>query len=110
MHQASEKGFDDPKFDAVDANLLKEPEELKLLKTMSTFPATIESSALELAPHKMIFYLMDLAGQLHSYYNKHKVITEDIPLSRARLCLIKALQVVLKNGLEMLGLSAPTRM
>lgn len=110
LHQASEKGFDNPEFDAVDAKLLKEPEELKLLKTMSTFPATIENSALELAPHKMIFYLMELAGQLHSYYNKHKVITDDIPLSRARLCLIKALQVVLKNGLEMLGLSAPTRM
>ncbi len=77
---------------------------------MSAFPATIESSALELAPHKVIFYLMELAGQLHSYYNKHKVITDDIPLSRARLCLIKALQVVLKNGLDIVGLSAPKRM
>jgi arginyl-tRNA synthetase len=53
---------------------------------------------------------MELAGQLHSYYNKHKVITDDIPLSRARLCMIRALQVVLKNGLDMVGLSAPDRM
>jgi arginyl-tRNA synthetase len=94
----------------VDISLLVEPEELKLLKTLSTFPATIESSALELAPHKIIFYLMELAGQLHSYYNKHKVITDNIPLSRARLCLIKALQVVLHNGLGMVGLSAPEKM
>jgi arginyl-tRNA synthetase len=110
LRQAEEKGFAEPEFDAANSSLLKEPEELKLLKAMSTFPATIEGSALELAPHKVIFYLMDLAGQLHSYYNKHKVITEDIPLSRARLCLIRALQVVLKNGLDILGLSAPIRM
>jgi arginyl-tRNA synthetase len=110
LRQAEERGFAEPEFDAADSLLLKEPEELKLLKAMSTFPATIEGSALELAPHKVIFYLMDLAGQLHSYYNKHKVITEDIPLSRARLCLIRALQVVLKNGLDMLGLTAPIRM
>ncbi len=110
LRQATEKGFAEPQFDVAESVLLKEPEELKLLKTMSTFPATIESSALELAPHKMIFYLMELAGQLHSYYNKHKVITDDIPLSRARLCMIRALQVVLKNGLDMVGLSAPDRM
>jgi arginyl-tRNA synthetase len=110
LRQAAEKGFAEPEFDDGEAVLLKEPEELKLLKAMSTFPATIEGSALELAPHKMIFYLMDLAGQLHSYYNKHKVITDDLPLSRARLCMIRALQVVLKNGLDMVGLTAPERM
>lgn len=110
MRQAAEKGFGEPEFKAEDAKLLKEPEELKLLKAMSTFPTTIEASALELAPHKIIFYLMELAGQLHSYYNKHKVITEDIPLSRARLSMIKALRVVLKNGLDMVGLSAPEKM
>ena len=110
LRQATEKGFAEPEFDLADSLLLKEPEELKLLKAMSTFPATIEGSALELAPHKIIFYLMELAGQLHSYYNKHKVLTDDIPLSRARLCMIRALQVVLKNGLDMVGLSAPTRM
>lgn len=110
LRQAAERGFSEPVFDVADSLLLKEPEELRLLKAMSTFPAAIESSALELAPHKIIFYLMELAGQLHSYYNKHKVITDDIPLSRARLCMIRALQVVLKNGLDMVGLSAPTRM
>lgn len=110
LRQAAEKGLAEIDPTTVDMALLVEPEELKLLKTLSTFPATIENSALELAPHKVIFYLMELAGQLHSYYNKHKVITDDLPLSRARLYLIKTLQRVLKNGLEMVGLSAPEKM
>lgn len=110
LRQAAEKGIALPAFAEVDATLLKEPEELKLLKAMSSFPATIESSALELAPHKFIYYLMELAGQLHSYYNKHKVITDDAALTRARLCLIVALRVVFGNGLTMVGLSAPERM
>lgn len=110
LRQAAEKGIAEPDFAEVDATLLKEPEELGLLKTLSSFPATIESSALELAPHKFIYYLMELAGQLHSYYNKHKVITDDADLTRARLCLILALRVVLKNGLTMVGLTAPARM
>ncbi len=110
LRQAAEKGFAEPVFDADEAALLTEPEELKLLQTMSTFPASVETSATDLAPHKIIFYLMELAGQLHSYYNKHKVITDNIPQSRARLCMIKALQVVVKNGLDMVGLSAPERM
>jgi len=110
MRQAKEKGITIPAFSEVDSSLLVEPEELKLLKTMSVFPQVMENSALDLAPHKVIFYLMELAGQLHSYYNKHKVLIEDESLSKARLCLIRALQVVFKNGLVMMGLSAPERM
>ncbi len=77
---------------------------------MSAFPQTIENGALELAPHKVIFYLLELAGQLHSYYNKHKVITDDLTLSHARLSLIRALQGGLKNGLDIVGLGAPEKM
>ncbi|MDP3480715.1 MAG: arginine--tRNA ligase [Desulfoprunum sp.] len=110
LGQAGEKGVEKVGFAAVDPALLVQPEELLLLKTMSTFPGMIEAAALELAPHKVIFYLMELAGQFHSYYNKHKVITEDKPLSQARLCLIEALQVVFRNGLGIVGLSAPDKM
>jgi arginyl-tRNA synthetase len=110
MRQAEEKGIAIPEFSEIDSSLLVEPEELKLLKTMSAFPQILETSALDLAPHKLIFYLMELAGQLHSYYNKHKVLIEDESLSKARLCLIRSLQVVLKNGLDMVGLSAPEQM
>jgi arginyl-tRNA synthetase len=110
LRQAVEKGLAGIDPASADLALLVEPEEMKLLKTLSTFPTAIENCALELAPHKIIFYLMELAGQLHSYYNKHKVITDDLPLSHARLCLIKALQGVLKNGLNMVGLTAPEKM
>ena len=110
LRQAVERGLAEIDPLNTDLSLLVEPEEMKLLKILSTFPAAVESSALELAPHKIIFYLMELAGLLHSYYNKHKVITDDLPLSRARLCLITVLQGVLKNGLHMVGLTAPEKM
>ncbi len=110
LGQAGEKGVLKIAFAAVDPALLVQPEEMQLLKTMSAFPGLIEAAALELAPHKVIFYLMELAGQFHSYYNKHKVISEDKALSQSRLCLIEALQIVFRNGLAIVGLSAPDKM
>jgi arginyl-tRNA synthetase len=108
LRQAEEKGR------AVEGDaeleLLSAAEELKLLQSLSTFPAVVENSALELAPHRIIFYLMELAGQIHSYYNKYKVIGDDRSLSHARLALVRALRIVLGNGLEMVGLTAPERM
>jgi arginyl-tRNA synthetase len=107
LRQAADKGV---RADVGHSELLAEAEELKLLKMLSTFPAAVESSALELAPHKIIFYLMELAGLWHSYYNKHKVVGEDTALSAARLALVEALKVALYNGLTMIGLSAPEKM
>ncbi|MEE4134603.1 MAG: arginine--tRNA ligase [Desulforhopalus sp.] len=108
LRQAEEKGL------AVEGDaeleLLTAAEELKLLQSLSSFPAVVENSALELAPHRIIFYLMELAGQIHSYYNKYKVIGDDRSLSHARLALVRALRIVLGNGLEMVGLTAPERM
>ncbi len=111
--QAAEKGFALPGMEslsAVETSLLVEPEEIKLLKAMSALPGVIEQSALELAPHKMIFSLIELAGLLHSFYNKHKVLTDDQALSGARLSLMLALRIVLQNGLDICGLSAPEKM
>jgi arginyl-tRNA synthetase len=110
LRQAAEKGIKRELFESIDSSLLQEPEELNLLKSMSTFPAMIENAALELAPHKVTFYLIELASQFHSYYNKHKVLTNNIPLGQARLCLIEALRVVVQNGLDIIGLSAPEKM
>jgi len=110
LRQAVEKGIKREPFGNIDSSLLQEPEELNLLKTMSTFSAMLENAALELAPHKVIFYLIELASQFHSYYNKHKVLTDNLPLSQARLCLIEAIRVVVKNGLDIIGLSAPEKM
>jgi len=80
LRQAGEKNIEVPPFGSIDQSLLHEPEDLLLLKSMAAFPAMIESSALELAPHRVIFYLIELAGQFHSYYNKHKVISDNIPI------------------------------
>jgi arginyl-tRNA synthetase len=113
MRKAKEMGMKTLDVKDVDLSLLKEPEELQLLKRISSFPATVESAALDLAPHRAIFFLMELAGDWHSYYNKHKVIDPenvDQSVTDARLCLVAALQQVFKNGLEMLGLTAPEKM
>ena len=110
QRQAEEKEIVLTELSEEHLQLLQEPEELMLLKTLSTFPATIENCALELSPHKVIFYLIELAGQIHSYYNKHKVITDNLPLAAGRLQLVSALRIVLKNGLDILGLTAPERM
>ncbi len=109
LGQAGERGIDDVSA-AADLSLLSEPEEIKLLKQMGAFPTLIEECALELEPYRVIFYLMELAGLFHSYYNKHKVISEDKALTRSRLRLISGLQTVFGNGLEILGLSAPQNM
>ncbi len=89
---------------------LKEDEEFEILKLMADYPALIEAAALDLAPHRVIFYLLELAGRFHSYYNKHKVITDDSGLTAARLCLINGLRIVFRNGLQLVGLTAPNTM
>ena len=110
LRQAVEKGVALPTTADADLSLLLEPEEVGLLKQMGSFPTLIESSARELEPYRVIFYLMELAGLFHSYYNKHKVISDDGALSRSRLCLISGLRTVFGNGLKLVGLSAPEKM
>lgn len=110
LRQAREKGIDQVSAGQADLSLLDQPEEIQLLKMMASFTTLIESAALDLEPHRLIFYLMELAGQFHSYYNKHKVISDELELSRSRLCLVAGLQTVLGNGLRILGLSAPQSM
>ena len=99
--------------EAGDATLLGRldlPEELTLLKMLAAYPELISDAARDLAPHRLVFYLMELAGAFHSYYNRHKVLGEDAELSRARLLLAGALKKVLRNGLALIGLTAPERM
>ncbi|HID70498.1 MAG TPA: arginine--tRNA ligase [Desulfobacterales bacterium] len=113
MRRAKDMGMKTISAADAELSLLKEPEEIQLLKRIASFPAAIESAALDLAPHRAIFFLMELAGDWHSYYNKHKVIDpENVPqaVTDARLCLVMALQQVFKNGLGILGLTAPEKM
>ncbi len=108
--QAEEQAVAAGELDAADLLLLKEEEELALLKTMAGYPAMISGAARDLAPHRVIFFLMELAGQFHRYYNKHKVLGENPELTRARLQFCRALRVVLRNGLHLAGLGAPEKM
>ncbi|MCK5543381.1 MAG: arginine--tRNA ligase [Desulfobacterales bacterium] len=91
-------------------NSLRKNEEIKLIKILSLFGENVEKSAQTLHPHIIFTYLMTLAQAFHSYYNKHKVITENKEISLGRLILITAVKKVIRNGLGLLGVSAPERM
>ena len=74
------------------------------------YPEIVEGAARDLAPHNIAFYLKELAGGFHSYYNAERFIVEDAALTQARLALALAVRQVLKNGLALLGVSAPEKM
>ncbi len=91
--------------------LLNTPLDLEILKKMAEFPDIIASSASNLSPHHLSYYLQELAGYLHRYYTVNPVLTaEGEDLVRARMVLFKAVAMILKNGLNLLGVSAPERM
>lgn len=108
LRKAAETGFGMEENPSLD--FLKENEEIVLIKEMSRFPEVVAVSGRNLEPHRIVFYLMDLAAAFHSYYNLHKVLGEDQALSAARLLLIRAVQQVIFNGLFLLGVSAPEEM
>jgi arginyl-tRNA synthetase len=108
--KAMEKNIARPPLQEVSLAKLSLPEELKMLKALASYPELVESASLDLAPHRIIFFLMDLAGQFHSYYNSHLVISDDTALTQARLWLAEALRIVFHNGLRVVGLSAPESM
>ena len=93
-----------------DFSLLENEYETALLQQMIDFPQMIESAAQELAPHMVAFYLKGLAADFHSYYNASRFLVEDEALKLARLSLIAAAAQVMRNGLALLGVSAPEKM
>ena len=84
--------------------------ESDLMRTLADFPETLKHAATELAPHIVAVYLADLAAKLHTYYNAERFLLDDEKLKLARLSLILATAQVLKNGLTVLGVSAPEKM
>jgi arginyl-tRNA synthetase len=94
----------------VDLSPLCNAHETALMQRLSTYPEIIQNAAIELAPHTIANYLKDLASDLHSYYNEYKFLIDDEAVKLARLSLISATQQVLKNGLNLLGVSAPEKM
>jgi arginyl-tRNA synthetase len=98
--------------DLQQANLspLTQAHEIALMQRLSSYPETVADAASDLAPHTIANYLKELASELHSYYNEYKFLIEDEAVKIARLSLIAATQQVLKNGLYLLGVSAPEKM
>lgn len=106
----TERGLVPADFLKIPLGKLESSEELSLIKFLGQFPEVVEGSALNFEPHRITYYLQELAGLFHSFYNKHRVIGEDPELSAARLLLLKCTAQTLKNGLTLLGVSAPERM
>jgi len=93
-----------------DAAPLASEQELGLLQRLIDYPDIVEEAARELAPHLVAFYLRDLAADFHGYYNSTRLLVDDPPVRLARLALVTAVRQVLRNGLALLGVSAPEKM
>ena len=94
----------------MDLSLLREAEELALIKLLDQFPQVIEHAALDFAPHALAEYGLNLSRAFHAYYDKHRVLIDDVNLQTARLTLLNAIQFTLGECLAILGMAAPEEM
>ncbi|MEK6697580.1 MAG: arginine--tRNA ligase [Nitrospirota bacterium] len=108
--EAESRNIKVPARDAVDVTLLELEEEQNIIKALAKYPEMIEEAALAYEPHRITYYLQDLAGLLHNYYFKHRVITEDAARTGAKLFLMKQVKTVIQGALKILGVNAPERM
>src|SRR5713101_4886404 len=135
---AAEREIAVPSTGTVDWSVLGSPDDLDLIKPLAEYPALLEASAQALEPHRLTYYLQDLAARLHAYYYKHRILPPALEsevdsqdhlkptvseaeqgrqgetlapaLTAARLCLFRSVQTVIRNGLGILGVAAPERM
>jgi arginyl-tRNA synthetase len=107
---AAEQRIALPPWDQVDFRPLRLPEEQSLIKRLLQYPGVVASAARAREPHRVAYNLTELAGLYHPYYKAHRVITEDRALTLARLGLSAAVGQVVRNGLGLLGVSAPESM
>jgi arginyl-tRNA synthetase len=122
---AAARGIARPSVKETDLTVLTDPDELGLMKKLAAYPEVLQTSALAFEPHRVTYYLQQLAAMLHTFYNKHRILpptgdheldesapTEMLAPNRtaARLALMGAVQHVLRNGLDVLGISAPEQM
>ena len=111
FRQMSEKSLQwDAEHGSRSLGTLAEPQEKALMTSLSRYPEVIELAANNRAPQHLVHYLRDVANDFHTYYNAHVFIVDDAALRDARLMLISAVQVVIANGLAILGVSAPESM
>ncbi len=110
FRQAAAAGVKMASVEEIDSTLLNSKEEIDLLRRIADFPDEILIAARTLSPHRIARYVLDVAGLFHSFYNHHRVLTNDEPLQNARLLLMQVTQITLKNALDTLGVSAPEQM
>jgi arginyl-tRNA synthetase len=109
--QMEERGIvHDPARGLAALGLAVEPQEQKLMRRICAFPETLEHAAINRAPHTLVVYLRELANDFHTYYSAHQFLVDDAALRDARVSLAYAAQVVIRNGLGLLGVSAPDTM
>jgi len=106
----AEWGGDTASLAGADLSPLTSAYEKGLMQRLADYPEIIDDAARELAPHSIAYYLKDLAADLHTYYNAEKFLVDDDAIRRARLSLIVATRQVIRNGLKLLGVSAPEKM
>ncbi len=111
FRETESRGIEIPSRDTVQIDLLDLEEEQNLIKALARFPEMIEEAALAYEPHRLTFYLQDLAGTLHNYYYKHRIIDAENPAKTgARLFLMKQIRTVIQSALKILGVTAPEKM
>ncbi|MFZ5447131.1 MAG: arginine--tRNA ligase [Thermodesulfobacteriota bacterium] len=110
FRQAAAQGLEMAAVDPARFGLLSLPEELTILRMLANYPELVEGAARNLEPHRITYFLTELAAQLHSYYYKHRFISEDAGLTQARLWLVSSVKTVLAHGLGILGVEAPETM
>jgi len=110
LEKGREQGVRHAVWDDAILSQLQSQEDIQLMKTLARYPDVVVSSATFLEPHRITYYLMNLASVFHAYYGKHRVLTDSPPLTNSRLYLVKAVQKVIRNGLSLLGVSAPDKM
>ncbi len=103
-------GGDTARLADADVTALVSEQELALLARLMEYPEAMESAARDLSPHVIAFYLRELAAGFHSYYNATRILVEEEDIKLARLALAGAVRQVLRNGLALLGVSAPEKM
>src|SRR5512145_2284347 len=108
--QLAEQGIAVPPWTDVDLAVLRLPEELALMKRLVQFPELVAGAARALEPHRVAYWLYEVAGLFHPYYKAHRVIQADEGLMFARVALCTAVGQVIRNGLDLLGVGAPESM
>ena len=110
FREAEARNITVPKSDAVDLSLLDLEEERSIIKLLAKYPEVVEEASLAYEPHRLTFYLQDLAGLLHNYYFKYRIISEDSARTGVKLFFMKQVKTVIRSALKILGVNAPERM